>query len=73
MNEAGEFFGDERLHRPAGGHGHAAASETGRRILAGVAAFVGDAAPSDDVSVLVVRRSSGTRVTRERANRDTVG
>ena len=56
MNESEDFFDDERLiaavHQTAG----LPAEATGRRVLDAVSAFVGEAAPSDDMSLIVVKR-----------------
>ena len=56
MNEAGEFFGDDRLHALATETRVMAAPAAGRHILDGLAAFVGEAEQSDDVSLMVLRR-----------------
>lgn len=56
MNDAEEFFGEERLHALVSqAHGMPAA-EAGRFILDGLAGFVGLAEQSDDVSLMVLRR-----------------
>lgn len=56
MNESEDFFDDERLiaavHQTAG----LPAEATGRRVLDAVSVFVGEAAPSDDMSLIVVKR-----------------
>ncbi len=56
MNEAGEFFGDDRLHALAAETRVMAAPDAGRHILNGLASFVGEAEQSDDVSLMVLRR-----------------
>ncbi|MEQ1907878.1 MAG: PP2C family protein-serine/threonine phosphatase [Vicinamibacterales bacterium] len=56
MNEAGEFFGDDRLHALAAETRVMASPDAGRHILDGLAAFVGEAEQSDDVSLMVLRR-----------------
>jgi len=57
-NEAGQFFGDDRLQdvlrRTAGG----SAEKVGRAVLAAVDAFVGEAPRSDDLSLILLRRSA---------------
>jgi serine phosphatase RsbU (regulator of sigma subunit) len=56
MNEAEQFFGDERLFSAVGtANGHPV-DEVGRCVLSAVAAFVGDAVRSDDVSLIVLKR-----------------
>jgi hypothetical protein len=57
MNEQEEFFGDERLEALVAGTRAMTADEAGRHVLAGLSAFVGDAHQSDDVSVMVLRRT----------------
>ena len=57
MNEAGEFFGDDRLHALAIETRVMSAPAAGRHILDGLAAFVGEAEQSDDVSLMVLRRT----------------
>jgi hypothetical protein len=55
-DESGEFFGEERLRRLlAGSHGRSA-EEIGSRIVQAVADFCGQARPSDDLSIAVLRR-----------------
>jgi hypothetical protein len=56
MNRAGDFFGDDRLRATLSDVRGLTAEQIGRRVLASVAAFVGDAPPHDDVSLVVVRR-----------------
>jgi len=56
MNEASDFFGDERLHALVRGSRGLAAPAVGARILADLKQFVGEAEQSDDVSLLVLRR-----------------
>jgi hypothetical protein len=57
MNEQEEFFGDERLEALVTGARTMTAEEAGRHVLAGLSGFVGDADQSDDVSVMVLRRT----------------
>jgi sigma-B regulation protein RsbU (phosphoserine phosphatase) len=55
-DEEGGFFGDERLRRLlAGSHGRSA-EEIGSRIVQAVSDFCGQARPSDDLSIAVLRR-----------------
>ena len=56
MNEAGDFFGDERLHAVVRQTTGRPVAEVGTRVLQNVADFVGDAIVSDDISLIVVRR-----------------
>jgi sigma-B regulation protein RsbU (phosphoserine phosphatase) len=56
MNESEEFFDDERLVAVVRQAAGLPAEATGRRLLDAVSAFVGEAAPSDDMSLIVVKR-----------------
>lgn len=56
MNEQGEFFGDDRLHALAASIRGMTSAAAGTHVLAGLAAFVGDAVQSDDVSLMVLKR-----------------
>lgn len=56
MNEADDFFGEERLYAIAQQTSGQPVSAIGARILEGVATFVGHAAVSDDVSLMILRR-----------------
>ena len=56
MNEAGDFFGDDRLFRVAQSPPGTSAKAIGLRILADVREFIGRAAPNDDISLMVLRR-----------------
>jgi phosphoserine phosphatase RsbU/P len=57
MNEADDFFGDERLQALVVETSGMSAADTGAHILNRLSSFVGDAVPSDDVSLLVLRRT----------------
>jgi sigma-B regulation protein RsbU (phosphoserine phosphatase) len=57
MNEQDEFFGDERLQALIAETPQMTAAEAGTHILAGLASFVGDAEQSDDVSLMVLKRT----------------
>jgi len=57
-NEAGDFFGDDRLRRLLAGLGGGTAAAAGQAILAAVREFIGDARPYDDLSVVVLRRAA---------------
>ena len=56
MNEAGDFFGDDRLYRVAQSPPGTSAKAIGLRILADVREFIGRAAPNDDISLMVLKR-----------------
>jgi phosphoserine phosphatase RsbU/P len=56
MNESEDFFDDERLIAVVRQAAGLPAEATGRRVLDAVSAFVGEAAPSDDMSLIVVKR-----------------
>ena len=56
MNEAEDFFGDERLHALVLQTRGLTAPQAGARILADLKLFVGEAEQSDDVSLMVLRR-----------------
>jgi hypothetical protein len=56
MNEADEFFGEERLYAIAQQTSGQPVSTIGARILEAVAGFIGYAPVSDDVSLMVLRR-----------------
>jgi phosphoserine phosphatase RsbU/P len=58
MNEAEDFFGDERLEMLVVETGGMSAQDAGTHILASLSSFVGDAVQSDDVSLLVLRRTA---------------
>jgi len=55
MNEQGEAYGEERLAHRVQELGAASASELVDGVLADVAAFRGSTAPSDDVTLVVLR------------------
>jgi serine phosphatase RsbU (regulator of sigma subunit) len=57
MNEAGDFFGDERLLAVVGQSNGLPPEAIGARVLDAVAAFVGDAVPNDDLSLIVLKRA----------------
>jgi len=56
MNEAGAFFGDERLRSVVTLGASLPVDELGERILEAVRAFVGEAPPYDDLSLMVLKR-----------------
>jgi sigma-B regulation protein RsbU (phosphoserine phosphatase) len=56
MNEAGDFYGDERFQALLPGLASLPAAKAGERILEDVRAFVGEARTHDDLSLVVLRR-----------------
>ena len=56
MNASEDFFDDERLIAAVRQAAGLPAEATGRRVLDAVSAFVGEAAPSDDMSLIVIKR-----------------
>lgn len=58
MNERGDFFGDDRLHAVAVPVDGLSSKAIGRRILERVQGFIGQAPPSDDISLMVLRRTA---------------
>ena len=55
LNPSGDFFGDERIGAVIQGAAGEPAAEIGDRLLQALQAFVGDAQPHDDVSLMVLR------------------
>ena len=58
MNEAGDFFGDERLRAALQGTTGQPVEAIGMEILRVLQTFVGDAPPHDDVSLMLLSRQS---------------
>jgi hypothetical protein len=56
MDEGGDFFGDERLFAVVQQASGLSAREAGERVLGRVKAFIGHAAASDDLSLMVLRK-----------------
>jgi serine phosphatase RsbU (regulator of sigma subunit) len=56
MNEAGDFFGDDRLHATVRALTGRPARQIGQTVLDALKAFTGDAPRHDDVSLLVLVR-----------------
>jgi sigma-B regulation protein RsbU (phosphoserine phosphatase) len=56
MNQAGDFFGDDRLRAALSTGGYTTAQQVGRRVLAVTDAFVGAAHAFDDLSLIVLKR-----------------
>ena len=57
-NEEGEFYGDAQLKRLIPRLRNLSASTAGARLLAEIDDFVGDAVPSDDLSIVILKRTS---------------
>jgi len=57
QNEKEEFFGDERVERLISELGGLSAKKAGARLLSAVQSYVADAPQSDDLSLLILRRS----------------
>ncbi len=55
-NREGAFFGEQRLHALLPALRNLKAEEVGARIIEEVGRFVGDARPSDDISLIVLQR-----------------
>jgi hypothetical protein len=56
MNDAEDFFGDDRLNALVLETGTMSVADAGAHILRRLESFVGDAEQSDDVSLMVIRR-----------------
>ncbi|MCX6551636.1 MAG: PP2C family protein-serine/threonine phosphatase [Acidobacteria bacterium] len=57
LNEAGEFYGDERLREMFPGLASLSARDAGARLLESVDAFIGESRPYDDLSLIILKRS----------------
>jgi serine phosphatase RsbU (regulator of sigma subunit) len=55
-NAAGELFGEERLQAILTANSSATAEQVQQKILANLKSFIGDTPPSDDFTLLVVKR-----------------
>ncbi len=58
QNRHGDFFGDDRFHRLVRTLISGSCEEIGKRLIADVDRFVGDAHPSDDLSLVILKRES---------------
>jgi serine phosphatase RsbU (regulator of sigma subunit) len=58
MDESGDFYGDDRLHQVSRLAYGGSAEQIGTRVIDSVKTFIGHAKPSDDVSLMVIRRIS---------------
>jgi sigma-B regulation protein RsbU (phosphoserine phosphatase) len=56
MNPGGDFYGDERLRASLGRVARLPVDRLGASVVAAVDAFVGEARPHDDLSLVVLRR-----------------
>ena len=56
LNEAGDFYGDDRMRALFPGLSAASARDAGERLLASVDAFIGETRPYDDLSLIVLKR-----------------
>jgi len=57
MNEQGDFFGDERLYSSVSAAAGEGPAQIGGSILTAVKGFIGDAVPSDDLSLVLLKRN----------------
>jgi hypothetical protein len=58
LNSLGEYFGEERLKNRLAELRELPADELGKALLREVEHFVGEAKPSDDLSIIVLKRSA---------------
>ena len=56
LNEAGEFYGEDRLRADFAQLASLSAKQAGERVLASVDAFIGPTRPYDDLSLIVLKR-----------------
>jgi len=57
QNEAGDFFGEERLYRILPRLSKLSVEQIGECIVNEVDHFVGNAAVSDDISIVILRKT----------------
>jgi hypothetical protein len=57
MNASADFFGEERLLDLVPSLAGLGAKEAGRRLISAVDAFIGEERPSDDLSLILLRRT----------------
>ncbi len=62
MNGRDEFFGEERLMQLLPELADLTAREAGRAILKAVDAFIGEERPSDDLSLVILKRAPGQNI-----------
>lgn len=60
MNQGEDFFGEDRLLDLIPALADLSARDAGRRLLTAVDAFIGEERPSDDLSLIVLKRSPAT-------------
>jgi phosphoserine phosphatase RsbU/P len=58
MNEAGQFYDDDRLRAQLPGLANLTAAQAGKRLLDSVDAFIGNTRPYDDLSLIVLKRTA---------------
>ncbi|MGD0337251.1 MAG: PP2C family protein-serine/threonine phosphatase [Bacteroidota bacterium] len=58
QNRNGDFFGDDRFHRLILTMSSAGCADIGKQLLIEVDRFIGDAYPSDDLSLVILKRES---------------
>ncbi|MCX6538574.1 MAG: PP2C family protein-serine/threonine phosphatase [Acidobacteria bacterium] len=56
MNASGDFYGDERLRALMPGLSALTAADAGARLLSSVNAFINNARPYDDISLVILKR-----------------
>ena len=57
LNEAGDFYGEDRMREVFPTLAGLSAREAGARLLASVDAFIGDTRPYDDLSLVILKRT----------------
>jgi len=57
LNEAGDFYGEERMRALFPGLSDLSARDAGARLLASVDAFIGETRPYDDLSLVILKRT----------------
>jgi sigma-B regulation protein RsbU (phosphoserine phosphatase) len=57
-NSAGDFFGEERLKALLYDYAHLSPQQLAQRIFSAIDNFVRDAAKHDDLSLLIIKRTS---------------
>ena len=56
LNDAGDFYGDDRMRALFPGLSALSAHDAGARLLASVDAFIGETRPYDDLSLIILKR-----------------
>jgi phosphoserine phosphatase RsbU/P len=57
LNDAGDFYGEDRLRARFPGLSDLSARDAGARLLASVDAFIGETRPYDDLSLIILKRT----------------